>query len=238
MTAHATASTGGSGYWWLWLIIALVVLVVVGTAIVHFANTRSRRREWYGLATDAYERGMALAGALKSGRQTHSEFTTNAQNYDSVLRHLQARSPSENTRWAVARVTVTFEELSHAVAEHPGTEAVRTSTADFEAALHQLRDAASANPLDAELFSRLRNFRGLLTAGEGEPGSDARQRHRGGHIAVAEARGRRRSRDQQRAHRQRQQRPPAPRRHRRMRAATATSSTSPSIMPRKMKTFA
>jgi hypothetical protein len=196
-------------YWWLWLILALVVLVIAGTAIVHFANARSRRREWYGLAMDAYQRGTALASGLKSGQPTHAEFEMNAKSYDNVLRHLQARSPSEKARWAVARVSVSFEEVSHAIAAHPGTDAVRTAVADFETTLRELRDAALPGALDAGLFSGLRDdLSRLLAAGEGQPQGDARQWHRGGHVAVAEARGGRRNHDQQPAHRPRQQRQP------------------------------
>jgi pilus assembly protein FimV len=142
-TAHATAaaSSGGSGHWWLWLLLGVLVALVAGMAIFRFVYVRSRRQGWPDLAMNAYQRGTALVAGLKSG-QTRTEFTMYANDYDSVLRYLQERSPGESARWTVARVAAALEAVRQAVDEHPGSDLVRTSVADLEGTLGELRDSA------------------------------------------------------------------------------------------------
>jgi hypothetical protein len=151
-TAHASAASGGSGYWWLWLLLGLVILAVVGMAVFRFCYARSRRRTWYGLAMNAYDRGTALVDGLKSG-QSRSEFTMYANDYDGVLRHLRERAPSEDARWTVARVSAALEAVRQA-GRHPGAEIVRTSVADLETTLRGLRDSALGSAADAQLGHR------------------------------------------------------------------------------------
>lgn len=148
-SAHATAaaSAGGSGLWWLWLLLGILVVLVAGLAIFRLVYVRSRRRQWHDLAMNAYERGTALVTGLKSGH-TRAEFTMYADDYDSVLRYLQERSPDENARWTVARVAAGLEAVRQAVNEHPGSDLVRTSVADLEVTLGELRDSALASAPD------------------------------------------------------------------------------------------
>jgi len=148
-TAHATAtaSSGGSGFWWLWLLLGILVVLVAGMAIVRLVHVRSRRRQWHDVAMDAYERGTALVTGLKSG-QTRTEFTMYANDYDDVLRYLRERSPDEDARWTVARVAAGLEAVRQAVDEHPGSDLVRTSVADLETTLGELRDSALASTPD------------------------------------------------------------------------------------------
>jgi hypothetical protein len=149
-TAHATAaaaSGGGSGFWWLWLLLGILVVLVAGMAMVRLVHVRSRRRQWHDVAMDAYERGTALVTGLKSG-QTRTEFTMYANDYDDVLRYLRERSPEEESRWTVARVAASLEAVRQAVDEHPGSDLVRTSVADLETTLGELRDSALASTPD------------------------------------------------------------------------------------------
>jgi hypothetical protein len=147
--AHATASVGGgSGYRWLWFLLGLVILAVVGIVIFRLRYVRSRRRTWYGLAMNAYDRGTSLVDGLKSG-QSRSEFTMYANDFDGLLRHLRERAPSEDARWTVARVSAAMEAVRQA-GRHPGTEIVRTSVADLETTLRGLRDSALGGAADAQ----------------------------------------------------------------------------------------
>jgi hypothetical protein len=129
------------------LLLGILVVLVAGLAIFRLVYVRSRRRQWHDLAMNAYERGTALVAGLKSG-QTRTEFTMHANDYDSVLRYLQERSPDENARWTVARVAAGLEAVRQAVDEHPGSDLVRTSVADLEVTLAELRDSALASAPD------------------------------------------------------------------------------------------
>jgi hypothetical protein len=122
-------------------------VLVAGLAIFRLVYVQSRRRQWHDLAMNAYERGTALVNGLKSGH-TRAEFTMYADDYDSVLRYLQERSPDENARWTVARVAAGLEAVRQAVNEHPGSDLVRTSVADLEVTLGELRDSALASAPD------------------------------------------------------------------------------------------
>jgi hypothetical protein len=137
----------GAGSAWPWLLLVLVVVVAGGLAVTWFVHANARRRNWPALAMSAYGQGTSLVTALKSGHQTQADFDIGANGYATRLNQLQRDAPYEEARWIIARVSTALDSVRGAVADHPGTQAVRAAVGILEATLEELRTAAyDANP--------------------------------------------------------------------------------------------
>lgn len=162
--ATTPAATGSSTSPWVWVLVAVAIVVVAGLVI--WALVAHRRRsaaatDWRGRVIDAYAKGAALHDAMAAaetpGALTRSgpdagyrwsDLQRRADDYSQLLYAMQQQAPGEIERFQVADVIASLQAARSAMAAERSTAApdgglagiARDRIALFGSSVNSLRD--------------------------------------------------------------------------------------------------
>ncbi len=155
----ATSSSPGSSLLWLWILLAVLALIIIG-----FLIARSRRGPkpadiWQSQALDAYAKGSALNDAMRlaeapgalvaqDAAARWADIQRRADDLTQTLYAMRESAPDEDKRTRTANVLAALQAVRSAMAAERGTDVsqvpppdqVRSQLASFGASLQALRE--------------------------------------------------------------------------------------------------
>jgi hypothetical protein len=161
----AASSSSGSSLLWLWILLAVLALIIIG-----FLIARSRRGPkagdiWRSRALDAYAKGSALYDAMRlaeapgalvaaDAAARWADIQRRADDLAQALYAMREAAPDEDKRMRTADVLAALQAVRSVMAAERGTDVsqvpppdlVRSRLAAFGASLQGLREPDDGRP--------------------------------------------------------------------------------------------